>query len=70
VLQALPEHAGSKTFRQGSHHVFGDLSKRNAVMRDILKPVLDVLGDIDPDAGVISSRAQAALHELRALSGG
>jgi HEAT repeat protein len=70
VLQALTERAESKRFRAAAHHVLHDLSERNPVVRDILGPVLDVLGDLDPTAGVISSRAEAALHELRALSGG
>ena len=69
LLHALTERAESKRFLQGSHHTLHDLAQRNTVMRDILKPVLDVLGDLSPDAGVISSRAEAALHELRALSG-
>ncbi len=69
VLQALTEHAGSKGFRDASHHVFHDLSERNGVLRDILKPVLAVLGDIDP-IEVVASRAEAALHELRALREG
>ena len=46
-----------------------DLYERNAVLREIIKPLLDVLGTIEP-AGVVSSRAAVALHELRALSGG
>jgi len=37
-------------------------------LRDILQPVLAVLGDTDP-AGAISSRAEVALLELRALRG-
>jgi hypothetical protein len=69
VLQALTERAESKGFREGSHHVFHDLSERNGVLRDILKPVLEVLGDYAPEAGVISSKAEMALRELRALSG-
>jgi hypothetical protein len=69
VLQALTERAESKGFRDASHHVLHDLSQRNNVLRDILEPVLAVLGDID-SVGVISSRAEVALHELRALSGG
>jgi HEAT repeat protein len=69
VLQALTEHADSNGLRDASHHVFHDLSERNSVLREILKPVLGVLGDIDP-VGVISSRAEVALHELQALSGG
>jgi HEAT repeat protein len=69
VLQSLTERAESKGFRDASHHVLHDLSQRNKVLRDILEPVLAVLGDTDP-AGVISSRAEVALHELRALSGG
>ena len=68
VLQALIEHADSKSFRDASHHVLHDLSQRNSVLEDVLKPVLAVLGETDP-AGVISSRAEAALGELRALSG-
>jgi HEAT repeat protein len=70
VLQALTENAGSKPFRQAAHHVFHDLSERNSVLRDILKPVLEVLGDAAPDAGITASRAEAALQQLRALSGG
>ena len=70
VLQALTGQAGSKAFRQACHHVLNDLAKRNPVLNDILEPVLEVLGNVDPDAGVISSRAQVALAELRALSGG
>ena len=70
VLQGLNEHAESKRFRSASHHVLHDLSARNPVMRDILRPVLDVLDEVASDAGVISSRAQAGLHELRALSEG
>ena len=69
LLQALTEEAESRGFREASHHVLGNLSERNAVLRDILKPVLGVLGTIDP-VEVISSRAEVALHELRALSGG
>jgi HEAT repeat protein len=70
VLQALNEHAESKRFRSASHHVLHDLSARSSVMRDILRPVLDVLDEVASDAGVISSQAEAALHELRALSEG
>lgn len=69
VLQALTEHADLKGFRDASHHVLNDLSRRDAVLLDILKPVLAVLGDTDP-VGVVSSRAEVALHDLRALSGG
>ena len=69
LLQALTERAESKGFRDASHHVLHDLSERNAVLREIIKPLLDVLGTIEP-AGVVSSRAAVALHELRALSGG
>ncbi len=66
VLQALTEEAGSKGLREASHHVFADLSKRNSVVRGILEPVQAVLGDTDASE-VISSRAQVALGELRAL---
>lgn len=69
LLQALIERAESKSLRDASHHVLHDLSQRNAVLRDIIKPLLDVLGAIEP-AGVVSSRAAVALHELRALSDG
>ena len=68
VLQALTERAASKGFRDASHHVLHGVSRRNAVLREILGPVLAVLGDTGP-VGVISSRAEVALHELRALSG-
>ena len=68
LLQALTEQAESKSFRQASHHALHDLSERGTVMRDILKPVIDVLGELGPDAGVIASRAEEALHDLRALS--
>ena len=68
VLQALTECAASKGFRDASHHVLHGVSRRNAVLREILGPVLAVLGDTGP-VGVISSRAEVALHELRALSG-
>ena len=70
VLQALTGQAGSKAFRQACHHVLNDLAKRNTVLQGILAPVVDVLGNVDPDAGVISSRAQVEMTELRALSGG
>jgi HEAT repeat protein len=69
VLQAVAERADSKGFREASHHVLRDLSQRNDVLRDILRPVLDALGDTDP-VEVIPLRAEVALHELRALSGG
>jgi HEAT repeat protein len=69
VLQALTEHGESRSFRDASHHVLHDLSARNAVLREILQPVLGVLGAIDP-VEVVSSRAEMALHDLRALSGG
>jgi HEAT repeat protein len=69
VLQALTEGPGSKGLRDASHHVLADLSKRNGVLRDILTPLLAVLGDTDP-AEVVASRAEAALQELRALSEG
>ncbi len=69
VLQALTEQAESKGFRDASHHVLHDLSERNVVVREILAPMLAVLGETEP-AGVISSRAEMTLHELRALSGG
>jgi HEAT repeat protein len=68
LLKALTEGAASKGFRDASHHVLHGLSKRNTVLRGILEPVLAVLGDTDP-AGAISSRAEAALLELRTLSG-
>jgi len=69
VLQALTERAASKGFRDASHHALRGLSRRNAVLREILEPVLTVMGETDP-AEVISSRAEVALVELRALSGG
>jgi HEAT repeat protein len=69
VLQALTERAESRDFRDASHHVLHDLSERNSVLKDILKPVLSVLGAIDP-VEAISTRAEIALRELRALSGG
>jgi hypothetical protein len=70
VLQALTERAESRRFRSSSHHVLHDLSGRNVVLHEILEPVLEVLDVLAPDAGVISSRAEVALHTLRALSGG
>jgi hypothetical protein len=69
VLEALTKQAGSKEFRQGSHHVFHDLAARNTVLAEILSPVLEVLDGPSPDAGIIASRAAAALQALRALSG-
>ena len=69
VLQALTERAALKGFRDASHHVLHGVSRRNAVLREILGPVLAVLGDTG-SVGVISSRAEVALHEFRALSGG
>ena len=68
VLQALTERAASKGFRDASHHVLRGVSRRNAVLRGILEPLLAVLGDTGP-VEVISSRAETALHELRALGG-
>jgi HEAT repeat protein len=70
VLKALTDRAESKSFREASHHVFHDLSERNGVLREILKPVVDALEDLSPDSGVIASRAERALQELRALSSG
>ena len=69
VLHALTERAASKGFREASHHVLHGVSRQNAVLREILAPVLAVLGDTDP-AEVISSRGEVALLELRALAGG
>ena len=69
VLQALTERAESKGLRDASHHVLNDLSKRNGVVREILKPVLQILGDTDAIAA-ICARAEVALHEWRALGGG
>ena len=70
VLQALTERAESRRFRRSSHHVLHDLSGQNVVLHEILEPVVEALSTLAPDAGVISSRAEVALHELRALSGG
>ncbi len=70
MLQALTEHAESKGFREASHHVLSNLSERNGVLRDILKPALEALGGYTSDAGVISSKVELALRELRALSEG
>jgi len=70
MLQVLTSQAGSKMFRQGCHHVFHDLSERNRVLGDILRPVLEVLRDTDPDPAVISARAEVALQAWRALSEG
>lgn len=69
VLQALTEQAESKGLRDASHHVFHDLSERNGVVREILKLVLQVLGDTDA-IGAISARAEVALQEWRVLGGG
>ena len=69
VLQALTEQPESKGLRDASHHVFRDLSERNGVVREILKPVLQVLGDTDA-IGAISARAEVALQEWRVLGGG
>lgn len=66
VLRALAEHPADKGFRAASHHVLHGLSEKNGVLREIVEPVLAVLGDTDP-AGIISTRAQTALIELRAL---
>ncbi|MHB8870489.1 MAG: HEAT repeat domain-containing protein [Thermoleophilia bacterium] len=68
VLRALAEHGADKGFRAASHHMLHDLSEKNGVLREIVEPVLAVLGDTDP-AGAISARAQVALLELRALGG-
>ena len=68
VLEALTKQAGSREFQQGSHHVFNDLAARNTVLAEILGPVLEVLDSSSPDAGIIASRAGAALEALRALS--
>ena len=69
VLQALTDRAESKGFRGASHHVLHDLSRRNEVLRDILGPVLAVLGETGP-VEAISSRAEAARAELQALGDG
>ena len=69
VLQVLTERAESKGLREASHHVFRDLSDRNGVIRGILEPVLEVLGDTDA-IGVIYARAEVALRKLRTLRGG
>ncbi len=68
VLQALTVGAESKGLRGASHHIFHDLSERNGVAREILQPVLAVLGDTDA-IGVIAARAEVALVEWRALGG-
>jgi len=70
VLEALTQHADSKGFRRGGHHILKDLSARNSVLAEILQPVLEVLDDLSPDAGIIAARAGAALKSLRALHGG
>ena len=68
VLRALADNAEDKGLRAASHHVLHDLAERNGVLKKILDPVLAVLGETDP-AGVISTRAEVALLELRALRG-
>jgi HEAT repeat protein len=69
VLEALTERAGSKGLRSASHRVLHDLSEHNGVAREILRPVLAVLGDTDAIGGIVT-RAEVALREWRALGGG
>jgi HEAT repeat protein len=63
VLRLLAARSVSKSVRAGAHHVLHDLSKRNTVLRDILKPVMEALGEADPQA-VVPAKAAQALEEL------
>jgi HEAT repeat protein len=69
VLQSLAGGAESKGFRDACHHVLHDLSELDGAVREILKPVLTALGDMDPRE-LVAQRAETALHEVRALGEG
>jgi HEAT repeat protein len=66
VLEALATRPSSKALRQGAHHVFAELAGRNKVFGEIIKPVMDVLGETQPDS-VLAPRAYEALGKIRAI---
>lgn len=59
VLQELINKPASIHVRRGAHHVFNDLGQGSTALRQILAPVMDVLGDVDSDSA-IPPRAEEA----------
>ncbi|MFH0915573.1 MAG: HEAT repeat domain-containing protein [bacterium] len=69
VLRALIEKPESIDIRRGARHYFHDIGRENPVVQEIVAPVLDVLGDVDP-VSALPPKAQQALNEIRAFQEG
>ena len=63
LLQALVERSDSLWLREGAHHVFHDLARGRPDLRDILRPLLAALEDVQPSLQVPVA-AKAALNKL------
>jgi HEAT repeat protein len=69
VLRLIIEKPDSTEIRRAAHHVFRELGKHNRVVKELLTPVLDVLGDTDP-AGAIPPKAEDALKQFESYRRG
>jgi HEAT repeat protein len=63
LLQALLGRSDSLWLREGAHHVFHDLVRGRPYLRDVLRPVLAALEDVEPSLEVPIA-AEAALEKL------
>jgi HEAT repeat protein len=66
VLRTLIDNADSIDLRRSVHHVLGGLAGENPVVKALVAPVLQVLGESDP-SGVILARADEALKQIQSL---
>jgi HEAT repeat protein len=69
VLHALIEQPDSIDVRRGTRHVFKEIGAQNKVVKELLAPVVDVIGDTDP-TGAIPPKAEEALEQLESYTRG
>jgi hypothetical protein len=67
VLQSLTDPSAPRGRLEMGHRILAELAKDNAVLAEIVKPLLDVLGRNEP--GVITTTAARALSELHRVTG-
>jgi hypothetical protein len=64
LLQALIERSDSIWLREGAHHVFHDIGKRDGRLKSLMDPVIASLEGVEPEIAV-HEPAWKALEALR-----
>lgn len=69
VLGAIINEPDSKNLRRSVHHVLRELAGENPVVKELVDPVLDVLGETSPPS-TIPPAADEARKEIEGLQNG